>query len=665
MTVNAASPRDAASDRVEDLPRSDADNGDPMRMSGKHPHLGGDASARFGTLPSSLHGPPAVHLHGDRVPVEMLRDLSLNPADDPDDVPSVIALCGEEDGAEDVDTVADLEREVEAVSRWIADEETAAEAGTRRRDALAIGNDVSSGTERGVTAYGAASRATRRDGEANEDASFRTASSANAETETRVAREIALAKLRRRKLVAELEAARARESLKIAALERNTLESARRTREVQTEVDRLQLYIGVCEASRRSGGLAGDPDRRHFFYADCHVGGLGKWFARCLSERPNWHAYPAATWFLDPNDNQPLFCPVGKVVVDYADQPAFSLAVGGCPGSDWLEDKSRLARLLAAAEGDALHVPTWFVRDREWVPANEGPTEADARAIAASNDFWHDVWFVKEAKTNFGVGVRVAPSPERCLAVAEPGKTYVVQPSVASPRVDARGHKLGWRVYIACVSAPNARALRWYMFCGGYLVAADGPLARGVLDPLGHVTKDRVCAFDDWPEAPAYEPIMREKITAMLRAAQPKMKPPVAKACFELFGVDLIVRETEARVVHREGDEGGVFSPDPDAVRIVEVNRSPRVKIDDKPMLHALLNIAVPKYGIPQHDAVWDLLDVDPEMCDTWHPDARDEREERDVWGGARWDGGGRDGQNPMPSAFGGDQHWGARAEKE
>ena len=40
-------------------------------------------------------------------------------------------------------------------------------------------------------------------------------------------------------------------------------------------------------------------------------------------------------------------------------------------------------------------------------------------------------------------------------------------------------------------------------------------------------------------------------------------------------------------------------------------------------MLHALLNIAVPKYGIPQHGAVWDLLDVDPEMCDTWHPDER------------------------------------------
>jgi hypothetical protein len=652
MTVNTTNPRDAASDRGEDRSQSDAEDGDPTRMSGKH-----RASERFGALASSL----------DLVPVEMLRDLSLNPEDDPEDTPSVITLRGEDDGAEDLATIADLERDVEVVSRWIADEE--AEAEERRRRLEAIRNDTESEARRGSGTYrGDGTRDTARlgDGEANEDAK-------NAETRKETgaprAREMALAKLRRRKLLAELEAARAREALKIAALEFShdsmSVQSARRTREVQLEVERLQLYIGVCEASRRVGGLAGDPDRRLFFYADCHVGGLGKWYAWCLSERPNWHPYPAATWFLNPKDATPLFCPVGKVLVDFTDQPAFSLAVGGCPGSDWLEDKSRLARLLAAADLSHLHIPTWFVRDREWVPANEGPTEADARAIAASNDFWHDVWFVKEAKTNFGVGVRVAPSPERCLAVAEPGKTYVVQPSVASPRVDARGHKLGWRVYIACVSAPNARALRWYMFCGGYLVAADGPLARGVLDPLGHVTKDRVCAFDDWPEGPAYEPIMREKITAMLRAAQPKMKPPVAKACFELFGVDLIVRETEARVVHREGDEGGVFSPDPDAVRIVEVNRSPRVKIDDKPMLHALLNIAVPKYGIPQHDAVWDLLDVDPEMCDTWHPDARDEREERDVWGGARWDGGGRDGQNPMPSAFGGDQHWGARAEKE
>jgi hypothetical protein len=74
----------------------------------------------------------------------MLRDLSLNPVDDPDDIPSVIALCDEEDDAEDLATVADLERDVEVVSRWIADEEAKAEE--RRRRLEAIRDDISSET---------------------------------------------------------------------------------------------------------------------------------------------------------------------------------------------------------------------------------------------------------------------------------------------------------------------------------------------------------------------------------------------------------------------------------------------------------------------------------------------------------------------------------------
>ena len=83
----------------------------------------------------------------------------------------------------------------------------------------------------------------------------------------------------------------------------------------------------------------------------------------------------------------------------------------------------------------------------------------------------------------------------------------------------------------------------------------------------------------------------------------------------------------------------------------------PRVKIDDKLMLHALLNIAVPKYGIPQHDAVWDLLTSTPRCANgTRRATAR-----RDVWGGARWDGEGAR-QNPMPSAFG--TSTGARARR-
>ena len=280
--------------------------------------------------------------------------------------------------------------------------------------------------------------------------------------------------------------------------------------------------------------------------------------------------------------------------------------------------------------------------------------------------------------------------------------TFVVQPSVANPRVDSRGHKLGWRVYVACVSPQNSSSLRWFMFCGGYLVAADGVLSRQVLEQKGHCTKDRVSKFNEWDEFELYEPVMREKITQMLREAQPRMKPPVAKGAFELFGVDLIVGgdddpgddpgdnmgntfdtsdtsgdDTNDRPGNDTSDTSGDGTDDrpgtrgdctskppgsipndsgkknkvPSTVWIVEVNRSPRVKKGDKNMLHALLNIALPKYGLPQRDAVWDLLDVDPDLCDTWHNGADEEQVELNTWGRTRWDAtGGRDEERVIAS---------------
>jgi hypothetical protein len=317
-------------------------------------------------------------------------------------------------------------------------------------------------------------------------------------------------------------------------------------------------------------------------------------------------------------------------------------------------------------------VPTWILRDGAWIgeaPSLEAFSEAaraasgppgDRACFAFAKHLWTDVWFIKEANTNFGVGVSVCDwddlHTQRALRALKPGKTYVAQPSVGNPRVDERGCKLGWRLYVACVSAPNSKALRWFYYNGGYVVAADGVLRRDRKDPLGHVTKDRIARFADWPERETFEPIMRDKITRMLREAQPKMKPPVEKACFELFGVDLIVEQ--------EHDDPSV--PVEDTVWIVEVNRSPRVKISDKPMLHALLNIAVPKYGLPQpSSATWDELDVDPFACDTWHPDEGFDQMEMETWGRGRWGRGGQTGEGPLPSAFGGDAHWGARAEEK
>ena len=56
---------------------------------------------------------------------------------------------------------------------------------------------------------------------------------------------------------------------------------------------------------------------------------------------------------------------------------------------------------------------------------------------------WDHIWFLKEADKNFATGIVVRGSPQECYDAAEPGKTYVIQPSIPDPRCDARGGDFG------------------------------------------------------------------------------------------------------------------------------------------------------------------------------------------------------------------------------
>ena len=211
--------------------------------------------------------------------------------------------------------------------------------------------------------------------------------------------------------------------------------------------------------------------------------------------------------------------------------------------------------------------------------------------------------------------------------------------------------------------SPGIQGVALVLLLRRILVAADGPFDKHDLSPLAQITKDRIIEFYAWDGLERYEQEMRDKITAMLRAAQPRFAPPTSKCCFELFGVDM------------------AMSVDGVDIMIIEVNRSPRVKLPDKPMLHALLNLAAPRYGFPQQNAVWDPLDVDPDATDTWFQDKEEEEMELQTWGRTGWGGPGPIGQSrrervvgddenvedPLPGAFGGDWDgntgWGSRRE--
>ena len=65
----------------------------------------------------------------------------------------------------------------------------------------------------------------------------------------------------------------AREAYALAELELANARVVKRTREVQAELERIQLFVAVVKSSPLA---LNDPNRRHFFYTDCHVGGKGE-----------------------------------------------------------------------------------------------------------------------------------------------------------------------------------------------------------------------------------------------------------------------------------------------------------------------------------------------------------------------------------------------------
>eukprot|EP00959_Pyramimonas_sp_CCMP1952_P343333 7191722-Pyramimonas_sp.AAC.1 len=56
---------------------------------------------------------------------------------------------------------------------------------------------------------------------------------------------------------------------------------------------------------------------------------------RCdVLARESWARYPNQEWFVSQAGCQ-IYCPVGKVSVDYSDQPDFCLTSSTLSGSDW------------------------------------------------------------------------------------------------------------------------------------------------------------------------------------------------------------------------------------------------------------------------------------------------------------------------------------------
>merc|ERR1719379_1212091 len=105
--------------------------------------------------------------------------------------------------------------------------------------------------------------------------------------------------------------------------------------------------------------------QRYFYCTNCKVGGHGQRFCEYFLERPNWCVYPSQLWFEDAKSNQ-YFCPLGKKLVDFADETHFSRVAMYLKGRAWLEEKTKVLEIASEVMPE-----TFTIEGGRWAGAGE------------------------------------------------------------------------------------------------------------------------------------------------------------------------------------------------------------------------------------------------------------------------------------------------------
>lgn len=318
------------------------------------------------------------------------------------------------------------------------------------------------------------------------------------------------------------------------------------------------------------------------YVTDCgRAGSHGHLYCAALLERPGWQEYPARGWYTDMFTAPPreYYCPRGKQVVDFADEPQFSKVSMYIKGREWLEDKSKV---VAFATG--FMPPTYLIEDGRW------------RGAAPSEEEGIGPWFVKRATGNWGGSVRCAATVSECLVLAleEPEALYVVQPHVPDPLLTSDGCKQHVKFYNLLVEAGGT--WRIYTYRDGYLCYSPMKWSAEDTSTETQVTIVRNKRLSDaqwsaWPEAyPKFQGAVVEMVGNAVRAGKLQERN---KHQFEIFSADFML-DASGRAWFLE------FNMD-----CVLRDQSYSETVNDLPMIHGALSIVLPWEGADP--ALWDF----------------------------------------------------------
>jgi hypothetical protein len=352
------------------------------------------------------------------------------------------------------------------------------------------------------------------------------------------------------------------------------------TAEEEIETSRLEMKVMKQAIDDKSLTVAtDDPNpilppfgegREYMYCTNCKVGGHGQRFCEYLLKRPDWRVYPYQKWFEDEKHNE-YHCPLGKRLVDFADESHFSRIAMYIKGRIWLEDKTKMWHLVPDLMPD-----TYVIQDLKWRDGREPPPDEECGVYP---------WFVKEADRNWGTSVSVCQKASQCMSLAKPGALYVVQQHIKDPLCMDDGRKCHIKFYVLLCGMEDAVTWKLYTFKDGYLSISPNKWAPDDLSRETQVTIIRTERTHDWPHWQRVYPKCKAGVAEVIRrgVAQGKLEGRPGKRQFEIMSADFIVDKSSN-------------------VWLFEFNMSPVLKDpQDSPLVHdgdkitAALEIVVPR----------------------------------------------------------------------
>jgi len=319
--------------------------------------------------------------------------------------------------------------------------------------------------------------------------------------------------------------------------------------------------------------------QKYHYCTNCKVGGHGQRFCEYFLERPDWRVYPHQKWFDDDRGNE-YHCPLGKKLVDFADESHFSRVAMYLKGRAWLEEKTKV---LDLAPG--LMPETYIIEGGRWKGTPPPPDE----------EVDNLPWFVKEADRNWGTSVHVCRKPSECLGLAKPDSKYVVQQHIKDPLLMPDGRKCHIKFYNLIIGLPDG--VRWHLYTlkDGYLSISPKPWSAEDTSKETQVTIIRSQRIGDWEAWPDAYPKCKAAVARVVHKAvtEGKLEGRLGKKQFEILSADFIV--------DTHGD-----------VWLFEFNMSPVLKdhhdapeVNDADMIRGALHIVSPwESGVP---GLWDF----------------------------------------------------------